>query len=86
MRTIEEFLEGLEMTTLKTEFKIYTKQTVIDLMREYAEEYHKNEINKLNKSDVISSLDLNELERKLDDALAKETTESLNEWLNEKRQ
>lgn len=41
---------------------------------------------KLNKSDVISSLDLNESERKLDDALAKETTESLNEWLNEKRQ
>ena len=30
-------------------------------------------------------LDLKELERKLDEALARETTESLNEWLLSKR-
>ena len=59
---------------------------IFQAMQQYAEEYHRAELLKLNKSDVISSLDLNESERKLDDALAKETTESLNEWLNEKRQ
>ena len=59
---------------------------IVGAMKQYAEEYHQSELLKLNKSDVISSLDLNELERKLDDALTKETTESLNEWLNEKRQ
>lgn len=51
-----------------------------------AEIIAESEVNKLNKPAVISSLDLNELKRKLDDALESETTESLNEWLNEKRQ
>jgi len=53
------------------------RKWIIQAMEEYAA---------LRQPPVISSLDLNELERKLDDALAKETTESLNEWLNEKRQ
>lgn len=39
MRKKEEFLEGLEMTTLKTEFEIYTKPTVIDVMQQYADEF-----------------------------------------------
>lgn len=34
---------------------------------------------------VSSSFSLDELERKLDDALAKETPESLKQWLEEKR-
>jgi len=64
----------------------FSRYDILNAMQQYAEEYHLSELLKLNKSDVISSLDLNESERKLDDALAKETTESLNEWLNEKRQ
>ena len=35
---------------------------------------------------VSSSLDLDSLEKKLDEALAKETPESLNKWLKRKRQ
>ena len=64
----------------------FSRYDILNAMQQYAEEYHLSELLKLNKSDVISSLDLNESERKLDDALAKETTESLNEWLYEKRQ
>lgn len=48
----------------------------------YADSKVKNFI----KSNVISSLDLRELERKLDEALEKETAESLIKWLNEQRQ
>jgi len=39
MRKKEEYLEGLDMTTLKTEFEIYTKPTVIDVMQQYADEF-----------------------------------------------
>ena len=35
---------------------------------------------------VSSSLDLDSLEKKLDEALAKETPKSLNKWLKRKRQ
>ena len=36
--------------------------------------------------DVSNSLDLRELERKLDEALGKETRETLTEWLKQQRQ
>ena len=35
---------------------------------------------------VSGSLDLDSLEKRLDEALSKETPESLNEWLKRKRQ
>lgn len=35
---------------------------------------------------VSNSLDLDSMEKRLDEALGKETTESLNEWLKSKRQ
>jgi hypothetical protein len=43
------------------------------------------QINLIEKDKVLQLLDLQELERKLDDALAKETPESLMAWLNAKR-
>ena len=64
----------------------FSRYDILNAMQQYAEEYHLSELLKLNKSDVISSLDLNESKQKLDNTLTKETTESLNEWLNEKRQ
>ena len=36
--------------------------------------------------DVSNSLDLRELERKLDEALGKETRETLTEWIKQQRQ
>jgi hypothetical protein len=39
-----------------------------------------------NIHDVSNSLDLRELERKLDEALGKETMETLTEWLKQQRQ
>ena len=41
---------------------------------------------KLLLADVGISLDLRELERKLDEALGKETRETLTEWLKQQRQ
>ena len=38
------------------------------------------------KAVVSNSLDLRELERKLDEALGKETRETLTEWLKQQRQ
>ena len=38
-----------------------------------------------NNGTIVSNLDLNKLEEKLDNALSNETSESLNEWLKEKR-
>jgi hypothetical protein len=41
---------------------------------------------KLSQYDVSGSLDLDLLEKKLDEALEKETPESLDKWLKDKRQ
>lgn len=49
-------------------------------------DYFESELRKLQTNDFNSSLDLKELERKLDEALGKETRETLSEWLNKKRQ
>jgi hypothetical protein len=40
----------------------------------------------LRKHDVGGSLDLDSLKKRLDEALSKETPESLREWLKSKRQ
>lgn len=44
------------------------------------------DVEKLNIPAVINSLDLRELERKLDEALGKETRETLTEWIKRQRQ
>ena len=50
-------------------------------------ELRENVVNKnCNIPRVSNSLDLRELERKLDDALGKETRETLTEWLKQQRQ
>jgi len=54
----------------------------------YSDEYVKwfeSEVKKLHIPLVSNSLDLCELERKLDEALDKETPETLKKWLEEKR-
>jgi len=43
------------------------------------------ELSKLRQPDVSGTLPLSEMEKKLDDALAKETPETLKKWLEEKR-
>ena len=48
--------------------------------------YYEREVKKLIIPDVSKSLDLRELERKLDEALGKETRETLTEWLKHQRQ
>ena len=59
---------------------------MIEAMEEYAKLYHESEVKKLNIHTVSNSLDLRELERKLDEALGKETRETLTEWLKQQRQ
>lgn len=50
-------------------------------------ELRENVVNKnCNIPRVSNSLDLRELERKLDEALGKETRETLTEWLKQQRQ
>ena len=51
-------------------------------MEKYAQQQAKNCTIPL----VSNSLDLRELERKLDEALGKETRETLTEWLKQQRQ
>ncbi len=48
--------------------------------------YYEREVKKLIIPDVGISLDLCELERKLDEALEKETRETLTEWIKQQRQ
>ena len=49
-------------------------------------DYFESELKKLRVTDVSSSLPLDELEKRLDEQLGKETKETLLEWLNRKRQ
>jgi hypothetical protein len=49
-------------------------------------DYFESELKKLRVTDVSSYLPLDELERRLDEQLGKETKETLLEWLNRKRQ
>ena len=55
---------------------------ILAAMDEYAQQQAKNCTIPL----VSNSLDLRELERKLDEALGKETRETLTEWLKQQRQ
>lgn len=48
--------------------------------------YHESEVKKLTIHHVSNSLNLCELERKLDEALGKETRETLTEWIKKQRQ
>lgn len=55
----------------------------------YADEYVKwleDKLSKLSQHDVSGSLPLADLEKRLDEALAKETPENLDKWLKGKRQ
>ena len=59
-----------------------TEHIIIEAMEKYAQQQAKNCTIPL----VSNSLDLRELERKLDEALGKETRETLTEWLKQQRQ
>ena len=59
-----------------------TEHIIIEAMEKYAQQQVKNCAIPL----VGNSLDLRELERKLDEALGKETRETLTEWLKQQRQ
>lgn len=49
-------------------------------------DWHESEVKKLTIHYLSNSLDLRELERRLDEALEKETRETLTEWLKQQRQ
>ena len=70
-------------------FKESLKQSV-GLIEEYdknkIEEYAQQQVKSCAIPLVSNSLDLRELERKLDEALGKETRETLTEWLKQQRQ
>ena len=59
-----------------------TEHIIIEAMEKYAQQQVKN----CAIPPVSNSLDLRELERKLDEALGKETRETLTEWLKQQRQ
>ena len=54
-----------------------TEHIIIEAMEKYAQQQAKS---------CANSLDLRELERKLDEALGRETRETLTEWLKQQRQ
>ena len=86
MKTPEEILDEIAAENMiNIQQMVTTKQLAILAMRRYAKIYHENEVSKLNVPVVSNSLDLRELERKLDEALDKETRETLTEWLKQQR-
>ena len=56
-----------------------------DSIAQFAEDYHQAKLNLLTIPVVGNSLDLDKIERKLDEVLDSETSESLKEWLHSKR-
>ncbi len=87
MKTPEEILDEIAAENMiNIQQMVTTKQLAILAMKRYAKLYHESEVKKLNILAVSNSLDLRELERKLDEALGKETGETLTEWLKQQRQ
>lgn len=83
--TPKEFLEQLNPNSKVFDLSVDYEYTEEQLLL-FAKLYHESELKKLRVGDVSSSLDLQELERKLDEQLDKETCESLKEWLRKQRQ
>lgn len=87
MKTPEEILDEIAAENMiNIQQMVTTKQLAILAMKRYAKLYHESKVKKLNILAVSNSLDLRELERKLDKALGKETREALTEWLKQQRQ
>ena len=84
---LNEIIKMIELSknTKGQDWRHNIKQIKIKI-NEYAKEYHESEVKKLNIPVVSNSLDLRELERKLDEALGKETRETLTEWIKQQRQ
>ena len=80
----KEFLVNTDIKILVNGEKV--KLTPEDGLADLLEDYHKYKVENLGLFDVGNSLDLVELERKIDEALDNETSESLKEWLHSKRQ
>jgi len=59
-----------------------TEHIIIEAMEKYAQQQVENCAMPL----VINSLDLRELERKLDEALGRETRKTLTQWVKQQRQ
>ena len=79
----------MENTDLRTEFTAETqKRFNVEWIayNDYAEWLEQKLVKLLTIPLVSNSLDLRELERKLDEALGKETRETLTEWLKQQRQ
>lgn len=69
------------------------KETAVEFIRRMYNEQHGTlygedfeQAEKIEKTNNMNNLNLNEMERKLDEALSKETTESITEWLKGKRE
>ena len=82
MKTKEEILKKATKRTLNINEGSPLHDAVMKAMEEYAQQQVKSCAIPL----VSNSLDLRELERKLDEALGKETRETLTEWLKQQRQ
>ena len=79
----------MKNTDLRTEFTAETqKRFNVEWIayNDYAEWLEQKLVKLLTITPVSNSLDLRELERKLDEALGKETRETLTEWLKQQRQ
>ena len=86
MKTPEEILDEVAAENMiNIHQMVTTKKLAILAMERYAILYHENELKKLNNLTVSNSLNLSELECKLDAALGKETREILTEWIKQQR-
>ena len=82
----------MELKDLEEMFKMEQELDIPHRDRWYNKDFDKRELEAEQQAKnctiplVSNSLDLRELERKLDEALGKETRETLTEWLKQQRQ